>query len=78
MASTTTPALIISNHLIRPLAKLYAMYSDMYKDEYNFRPLESDWDFFASQVRGRDLLWQHMIAKWGEEKVRCYALGYNL
>ena len=78
MASTSTPALIISNHLIRPLAKLYAMYSDIYKDEFNFRPLETDWDFFASQLHGRDLLWAHMNARFGTEKVIGYALGYDL
>jgi hypothetical protein len=54
------------------------MYSDIYKDEFNFRPLETDWDFFASKVNGRDLLWAHMNARFGKEKVIGYALGYDL
>lgn len=72
------PTLIISNHLLETLSKLYAMYRDMYKDEFNSRPLDSDFDFFASQLHGRDRLWEYMCAKFGEERVRGYALSYDL
>jgi hypothetical protein len=54
------------------------MYRDMYKDEFNSRPLDSDFDFFASQLHGRDRLWEYMCAKFGEERVRGYALSYDL
>jgi len=70
------PALVISSHLLNPLSKLYAMYSDMYKDEYNFRP--RDWEFWAGQLNARDRLWAHINARFGEERVRAYAVCYDL
>jgi hypothetical protein len=70
------PQLIISNHLVKPLCNLYGMYSDMVKDQIGFRP--EDWGFWFKQVDARDKLWAYMNSRFGEEKVRAYALGYDL
>lgn len=39
------PKLIISNHLLAPMADLYGEYSDAYKEVYNLRP--DNWEWWA-------------------------------